>query len=324
MMIKKSTISKKLVAKELLPRYPYLKFITRLLMTSWGRHLITFQSKQLKSINAKGLNCSEVYIPSRSGGPDIRVRIIKPLNCSQELPGLLYIHGGGYMVGVPEIHFKKIQKLIEKRPCIVVAPDYRKSIKDPYPAGFNDCFDTLLWMQDNAKEKGMLDQHFIVGGTSAGGGLTAAVSLKARDTKQVKIAFQMPIYPMIDDREITPSSQNMPIYPWNSKANKIGWELYLKNLRKNKQEIPIYAAAARAKDFNNLPPTITFVGDLEPFLDETINYVNALKDAGVHVIFKCFKGCYHAFDSLVPKAKISQKAHRFLLNAYAEFYDRYV
>ena len=292
------------------------------LMTHLGRHLIAYLLKKSRGKNSPGLDCSTAFIPSQSGGPDIRVRIFKPKKCTSKLPGMLYIHGGGYMIGTPEGSMISIKKMIDKRPCVVVAPDYRKSIKDPYPAGFNDCYDSLLWMQENAARLGMENQHFIVGGTSAGGGLTAAVSLKARDTQAVKIAFQMPIYPMMDDRQITPSSQQMTVYPWTANNNKRGWELYLKNL--DRSDLPVYAAAARNKDHHKLPPTITFVGDLEPFKDETIAYVNALREAGVPVIFSLFKGCNHAFDLLVPRAKVSRKAHRFLLESYADFYDRYV
>ena len=82
----------------------------------------------------------------------------------------------------------------------MVAPDYRKALDELYPAALNDCYDTLLWMRDNAESLNIRSEKFAVGGHSAGGGLTAAVTLKVFDTQDVKIAFQMPIYPMIDHR----------------------------------------------------------------------------------------------------------------------------
>mgnify|MGYP000573631132 CR=1 FL=1 len=108
--------------------------------------------------------------------------------------------GGGYVHGVPEQFGAIIKDFIETEPCIIVAPDYRKAVESPYPAAFNDCYDTLLWMRDNAASIGGRTDGFIVSGHSAGGGLSAAVSLKATDTGDAKLAFQMPVYPMIDDR----------------------------------------------------------------------------------------------------------------------------
>ena len=216
-----------------------------------------------------------------------------------------------------------MQKFIKANPCVIIAPDYRKALEAPYPAAFNDCYDTLLWMRDNAVTLGIIPDKFIVGGHSAGGGLTAAVTLKARDTKDVAIAFQMPVYPMIDDRQTSDSASNSNAPLWNSKTNNLGWQLYLKELKQKQVEIPAYAAPARATDYSKLPPTITFVGDLEPFRDETVAYVESLKNAGVPVEFELFKGCFHGFDTVVPEAEISQAAWRYLLNTFSNFVDRY-
>ena len=113
----------------------------------------------------------------------------------------------------------------------MVAPDYRKSLEAPYPAGFNDCYDTLLWMKENAEQLGISTDSFMIAGHSAGGGLTTAVTLKARDTQDVKIAFHIPIYPMMDHRQITASVKNMYKAPmWDTNNTKVGWSLYLKDL----------------------------------------------------------------------------------------------
>ena len=152
----------------------------------------------------------------------------------------------------------------------------------------------------------------------------AAVTLKARDTKDVDIAFQMPIYPMIDDRQNTESATGMVVPCWNSKTNALGWKSYLKDLINQNASIPAYAAAARNGDYADFPPTITFVGDLEPFKDETMTYVDTLKKAGIPVEFKLFEGCYHGFEAFVPNSEIGKEATRFLLHAFGKFFDRYI
>lgn len=214
------------------------------------------------------------------------------------------------------------KEFIKKRPCIIVAPDYRKSLTAPYPAAFNDCYDTLLWINENTDTLNAMKDKIVVAGHSAGGGLTAAVTLKARDTQDVNIAFQMPIYPMIDDRQSNESSKFIsPV--WDAKTNALGWDFYLKNLKAQNAEIPAYAAPSRNEDYSNFPPTITLVGDAEPFRDETIQYVEALKKFNIPVEFKLYERCFHGFDVLV-KSEISKDALNFTFDSYAQYYDKYI
>ena len=313
-------VTKNMLNKELRSSYWSLTFLTVILRKAWGIRLFNFLMGLGKGKNIKGLHCEERYIPSRNSGPDIRVRIFKPLNHQGDLPGMLYIHGGGYMTGVPEMALDAIRGFIKAKACVIVAPDYRKALKDPYPAGFNDCYDTLLWMKENRDSLGITSDKFIIGGHSAGGGLTAGITLKARDSKDVDIAFQMPIYPMMDDRQASEPAREMLTPVWNSKTNAKGWELYLKDLNARNVEIPAYAAASRNNDYTDFPPTITFVADLEPFRDETVAYVEALKKAGIPVEFKLFEGCYHGFEALASKTAVSKQATRFLMQSYEKFY----
>jgi len=309
--------------KQLQSKYRRLRVTGLVMKNPIALALMRFWIKRSNGKNIEGLDCSEHYIHSRSGGPDIRIRILKPLNNQGRLPCMLFVHGGGYMLGNPESAFNSIKQLIDTRACVVVVPDYRKSIKWPYPAGFNDCYDTLLWIKENAATLGVYPGQLIVAGQSAGGGLTAAVTLKARDTGEVNIAFQMPLYPMIDDRQVTGSARQMNLYPWTSELNGKAWDRYLKDLKHKNEDIPAYAAPARAENYTGLPPTITFVGELEPFRDETIAYVEVLKKAGVRVEFELYKGCFHAFDLIAPDADVSKKADRFLMTAYGKYYDNY-
>lgn len=317
-------VTKKMLNEELQWKYWPLKFTAFFMSKTWAVNLINMFEDKVEGATIPELNCEERYIPSKNGGPDIRMRIYKPLNSTEKLPGMLYIHGGGYITGSPDSFLNLTKRFLIAEPCVMVAPDYRRALEFPYPAAFDDCYDTLLWMKENAEMLGVIPNKFIVAGHSAGGGLAAAVTLKATDTQEVKIAFQMPIYPMIDDRQNTPSASNNNAPVWNSIANKYAWEHYLKGLNEKKVEIPPYAAAARATDYSKLPPTITFVGEMEPFRDETIEYIENLKKAGVPTEFRIFKGCFHAFEVLVPEATISKEAWAFVFKSYSDFMNKYI
>lgn len=317
-----SKISIKCFDVALQPKVRSLRLLSFLLSRPWGVVLVQKIFRWFKGKEIKGLVCEERFIPSRNNGPDIRIRIFRP-KTKEALPAMLYIHGGGYLVGLPELSLYTIKKYIETRPCIIIAPDYRKGLKHGYPDGFNDCYDTLLWMKENYTSLGMLSDRFVVSGHSAGGGLAAAVTLKACDTRAVNIAFQMPIYPMLDYRQKTSSAKEMGdgVPVWNSKSNALGWKTYLQHCNGT---VPPYASVALADDLSHLPPTITFVGELEPFKDETIEYVEALKKANIPVKFALFPKAFHAFEQLVKHADVAKKANAFHLEAWGAFYDLYL
>jgi len=311
------------ISKDLLKSSGPLKLINYLLSRHWGIRFVLFAGKLLHGKKIKGLHNEERYIKSRNSGPDIRIRIYRPENQEGKLPALLYCHGGGYMIGCPEEYSAMIESFIQKRPCVIVAPDYRKAPRFPYPSAFNDCYDTLLWMKESAASLNILENKFIIAGHSAGGGLTAALTLKARDTGDVDIAFQMPIYPMIDDRQTSVSSQFIDTPIWNARTNAFGWDCYLKDIRAQKAEVPAYAAPARNSDYSNFPPTITFVGTAEPFRDETIQYAEALKEAKIPLEFMLFEGCFHGFDVFAPKSPPGRAALDFTFESYSKYYDQY-
>jgi acetyl esterase/lipase len=204
--------------------------------------------------------------------------------------------------------------LMRTRACVILAPDYRKSLEAPYPAAVNDCYAALLWLKANAAGLGVREDQLLVMGMSAGGGLTAAVSLMARDRREVRIAHQFPLYPMLDHRMITGSSRDNDAPVWGSRHNRVAWDLYLRGLT---GEVPAYASPALATDCSDLPPTTSFVGDLDPFLDETLAYVNALRAAGVPAELSRHPGCYHGFDMIRPGAKASRQANAFLCDRFA-------
>jgi acetyl esterase/lipase len=125
---------------------------------------------------------------------------------------------------------------------------------------------------------------------------------------------------MLDHRMITASSRDNDAPVWGSRHNRVAWDLYLRGLAGG--EVPVYASPALATDFSNLPPTTTFVGDLDPFRDETEVYANALRAAGVEVELRRYPRCYHGFDLVRPGAKVSRDANGFLCERFAQAVDR--
>ncbi|GED71901.1 esterase [Brevibacillus reuszeri] len=255
------------------------------------------------------LSIADQFVLAADGEYQIPVRVYKPRVSNETLPGILYIHGGGYIVGSVKTFDATCQEIAADLASVVVSVDYRLAPEHPYPIPVEDCYSALLWFAANAEEMGVDPARIAVVGASAGGGLTAAVSLLARDRNGPVIAFQMPLYPMIDDRHITISSNEITDNRvWNTKFNRQGWEMYLGEQAGT--EISPYAAPARATDFSRLPSTYTCIGDLDPFRDETIEFVRKLTEAHVPVEFHLYPGCFHGFELIVPNASISRQARQ--------------
>lgn len=255
----------------------------------------------------EGVLTSERYIPCVADGPDVRIKIYEPREKKGALPGLLYIHGGGYILGSADMMDPAMKQMVSELECIIVSVDYRLAPEHPYPAPLEDCYAALKWFADHAEQLGGDNSRIAVMGPSAGGGLTAALSLLARDRQGPAIMFQMPLYPMIDDRMVTPSSQTITDdRVWSKAKTELAWSLYLGE--REDGAISPYAAPARATDLSGLPPTYICVGDLDPFRDETIEYVTRLAEAGVPTEFHLYPGGFHGFEEYVPGAEISQRA----------------
>ena len=162
-----------------------------------------------------------------------------------------------------------------------------------------------MYLRDHATELGIREDQIMVGGESAGGGLAAAVCMMARDMKSVNIAFQMPLYPMLDNFD-TESSRNNHAKVWNTRRNHKAWKMYLGD--DVDKEVSPYAAPARQSDFAGLPPAYTFVCTAEPFYCETLTYIDNLKAAGIEATVDVYEGLFHAFDMQKPNLAISKEA----------------
>lgn len=257
-----------------------------------------------------------LIIPTKGGS--MKLLILHPtknVRPKEKTPGILWIHGGGYATGMAAmVHFSRARALVAKYGAVVVAPEYRLSGKAPYPAALEDCYDALMYLKNHTDELGVNPAQLMVGGESAGGGLTAALCLYVRDQGGVNIACQLPLYPMLDDRDTASSRRNYAL-PWNTLFNHAAWKMYLRNVRGDVP--PPFAAPARCEDYSGLPPACTFVGSKEPFYCETISYIDNLQKAGIEASVDVYPTSMHAFDMLAPFRKISKEA-------IARFEERYL
>ena len=248
---------------------------------------------------------------------EMKLIILRPLHADGPVPGILWIHGGGYRKGYASMVYITLGRMLAKRyGGVVLSPEYRLSTKAPYPAALEDSYAALEYLWAHAEELGIDREKIVVGGESAGGGLTAAVCLRARDEGKIPVAMQIPLYPMIDSED-TETSRDNHGKVWDTKKNHEAWKLYLGDLYGTDQ-VPPYASPSRAKDLHGLPPCYSFVCDGEPFYQETLDYVKRLQEAGVRASCDIYRGNVHAFDLLRPWRKESREAKKKLREVYQE------
>ncbi|MQY13986.1 Carboxylesterase NlhH [Streptomyces sp. RB5] len=247
-------------------------------------------------------------VPGAEGQPDVRLRIYRPAEPGQGRPALYWIHGGGMIIGLPEQDDAMMVGYVERLGIVGVSVDYRLAPEHQDPAQVEDCWAGLVWVAENAAELGVDPARLAVGGSSAGGGLAAAMALMARDKGGPDIAFQLLNSPMLDDRNITPSSHEFTeAVVWSRADNLYGWKALLGD-RAGTGEVSVYAAPARATDLSGLPPAFVDATELEVFRDECVDYVRGLLKAGVPTEFHLYPGAFHAFDMWVPDTVLSRRS----------------
>jgi acetyl esterase/lipase len=265
------------------------------------------QFANLPAAVVEGVVSEDRRIPGPQGAPDVPVRIYRPSGRPALLPALLWIHGGGYVIGDVDGEDASARQLAKTADCVVVSVEYRLAPEHPFPAPIEDCYAALEWLFGQAPHLGVNAARVAIGGASAGGGLTAGLALLARDRGKVTPCFQLLICPMIDDRNVTSSSFAITDPRiWNRQSNLLGWKAYL-GREPGGAGVSPYAAASRATDLAGLPPAYLPTGTVDLFLDENIDYAQRLMQAGNAVELHVYNGGYHGFHLVAPDADVSRR-----------------
>ena len=236
----------------------------------------------------------------------IRLRLYKPQKASAPVPVLVWVHGGGYVVGNLNMSDERLLQYVQGLGIAVVSVDYRLAPEHPFPAALDDAYGALKWVHGQAHVLGIDPNRIAVGGDSAGGGLAAALAQWAYDRGEVKPVFQLLIYPMLDDRTCTrPDETKNDYLVWNPASNRFGWEAYL-HQSPGLDSVPPNSVPARRIDLTWLPPAWIGVGTLDLFHDEDVAYAKRLQACGVGCELMTVPGAFHGFDSANPSLPIAR------------------
>lgn len=238
----------------------------------------------------------------------LRVKEYRPKLLANVLaPCLYWIHGGGYVMGFVETDDAAMENIAESLGFRVFSVDWRRAPEHPYPAASVDCHAGLSWVIEHAASLHVDTGRIVVGGASSGAGAAAGLTHLVRDRGDIDICYQLLIYPMLDDRRPTRSSPaaSEPRV-WNQAANEIAWKAYL-GPTYGTNEVPAYAAPARATDLTGLPPAFIAVGDLDLFLEEDVEYAQKLMRAGVPTELHVYPGAVHGFDMFAPNSSLGRR-----------------
>jgi acetyl esterase/lipase len=252
---------------------------------------------------------TERTVPGPNGAPDLSLLIIRPTTVAAPAACLYFIHGGGMIIGTNRSGgLVTMLGHAAELGFAIVSVEYRLAPETPDPGPVEDCYAGLTWTADHAAELGIDPARLIVGGVSAGGGLSAGVALLARDRGGPALAGQLLACPMLDDRNNLPSTYQMAGRGvWDLQANDLGWTALLGDARGGPGVSP-YAAPARAADLSGLPPAFIDVGSAETFRDEDVAYASRIWQAGGSAELHVWPGGSHAFFGMVPTAALSQDA----------------
>lgn len=234
------------------------------------------------------------------------VRVYRPPLLIGRQPALLWMHGGGYVMGDATLDDRTCRRFADVLGITVASVDYRLAPEHPYPAALHDCHAALRWL---AQQPGVDAGRIAVGGMSAGGGLAAALALHMRDHDDIPVVHQLLVYPMLDNRPAIRTSEDRYIRLWNRKSNDFAWRAYLADAD------PRLAVPARCTDLTNLPPAWIGVGTLDLLHDQDVHYAHRLRAAGVACELLEIEGAFHGFDTIRPKTTVAQQFMSSQLNS---------
>lgn len=252
------------------------------------------------------VSVEDVEVPAVAGSPSVSLRLYRPKPSGGNTPAYLWMHGGGFLIGSPEQDEWSSLALVRRLKIAVAAVRYRLAPEHPAPAAVEDAYAALRWLFREAPALGIDPARIAIGGASAGGGLAATLALVAHDRGEVRPAFQLLVYPMLDDRTVIRAEHDTRnVRVWSPGSNRYAWTSYLGQAPGLPSANP-YAAAARREDLRGLPPAWIGVGTLDLFHDEDVEYARRLKESGVSCALHVVPGAFHGFDMLMRKASVSQ------------------
>lgn len=236
----------------------------------------------------------------------VPVWLIRPANVATLAPALVYCHGGAFILKHSPQHVENAIRYAQETNCVVLFVDYRLAPKNPFPAGFNDCYSTLIWAHQNAEKLGIDKQRVAVGGDSAGGAIAAGMTQKSLQENGPQICGQLLIYPVSDSGCKSASSTAFAsVPPFKNFSVRSMWEAYLGHSLST--TVAPYASPLH-NQLKGLPKAYVETGEYDPLRDEGKAYADALVANGVEVALNETKGTVHGFDALVPDSKLSQDA----------------
>jgi triacylglycerol lipase len=269
--------------------------------------------------NLPDIETDEIHVESAFGGTPIRVLTYRPVTSDGPLPVIVHIHGGGFVMGAPEMKDVENRLFASELRCAIYSVDHRLAPEEPHPAPVEDIYSVFAWLHANAGQLGLDPARIGIKGESGGGGFAAAAALYARDREGPKFAFQHLIYPMIDDRTAVRKDLHPYVgeFVWTQENNYFGWRSLLGE-EPGSAAVSPYAAAARAADLSGLPPTYISVGGLDLFLEENLTYADRLSRAGVPVELHMYPRAYHGFYR-ATNARVTRQAEHDTREALRRF-----
>jgi acetyl esterase/lipase len=270
----------------------------------------------------RSVRCEARFAPGRTGAPDVRMLVYTPPSAAAGRPAYLHFHGGGFVMGMPEINDAANRDIALAQGCTVVSVDYRLAPEARWSDSYEDGYAALAWLHGEADALGVDAARIAIGGESAGGGHAAALALLARDRGEYPICFQLLDCPMLDDR--TAASHDPHPYAgefvWTPGSNRYAWHALL-GQAPGGDDVPVAAVPARAIDLSGLPPTFIAIGALDLFLEESLEYARRLTRAGVPIELHVTPGAFHGYSMAGPSAPqiqtLTRRRHDALARAFA-------